>query len=155
MIKLDRIRSAEVADLIKAEQQACFRNAFFAAGLIKGSLYVEGFGVIRDIGVPLEHGWIETPEGTVIDPTWYDQKAAIGYFPLKKWTMDEFIDDAIKTKGRLPVAFILNLVTLEAYAQAFEDVAQWLGVSLTEVEDVNADIRDQGEQSGTGSSEAG
>lgn len=70
----DIARSLAVADGIPPEPRACYKNAllaFLARDELHDGCYVEGFAV-PDFGnfrLPLEHGWVELPDGTVIDPS--------------------------------------------------------------------------------------
>lgn len=70
---LDRDRSADAALAVGAQVQQCWRNALMALLIVPGFdgwFYVEGVAVPDETHVPVEHGWIESPDGqTVIDPT--------------------------------------------------------------------------------------
>jgi hypothetical protein len=67
----------------------CFANAFKAVIWNKdlsSCFYVEGWAAIEregdDVNPPLyvEHGWIETPDGRIIDPTFAGQAVTVHYF---------------------------------------------------------------------------
>lgn len=81
-------RSREVANHIIVEKRACYKNALVAL-LTQDSLargrYVEGFA-LPDLGgcrLPMEHGWIELPNGTVVDATYVSMGITdVRYFPV-------------------------------------------------------------------------
>lgn len=57
---------------------------------LHGAKYVEG--CVKVHGIPLQHGWLELPDGTILDPT----RAAIDrvkkeaeYFPLARYSREE------------------------------------------------------------------
>jgi len=92
---LDVERSLAAAQNIEVEKKACWSNALsaflFHKEFHKG-WYVEGWAVptIKSIRLPLEHGWVELENGSVIDPTF----AVLGhrnieYFPGLKLTYEE------------------------------------------------------------------
>lgn len=72
--------SRKVSRAVKATHKACWYNASTAllkraGGLPEGTVYVEGW-VATALGdapgapyFPVEHGWLETPDGAVVDPT--------------------------------------------------------------------------------------
>jgi hypothetical protein len=73
-------RSLAVAEAIELEPRACYKNAllaFLTLDELRGGSYVEGFAVpdFGRIRLPLEHGWVELADGTVVDPS----LAALGH----------------------------------------------------------------------------
>ena len=61
--------SNEIAQQIKSKARECFNNAYQAALLTEGSLYVQGFLVlVQKPYIPIEHGWLELEDG-LVDPT--------------------------------------------------------------------------------------
>ncbi len=66
----DHEASLRWAGKIDARPKYCFWNALLPVLTTQGSIgvYIEGF-VLESFGLVLEHGWIETPGGQVIDPT--------------------------------------------------------------------------------------
>jgi hypothetical protein len=71
---LDVALLLKIAEEIDVVQKDCWRNAvvaFLNDERFQSGLYVEGWA-IPDNGLPLnlEHGWIEQPDGSIIDPTW-------------------------------------------------------------------------------------
>lgn len=84
----DTIRSREAASHIIVEKRDCYKNALVALlteERLQRGRYVEGF-VVADFGgcrLPMEHGWIELPNGTVIDVTYADVGLTdVRYFPV-------------------------------------------------------------------------
>ncbi|SRR5260221_8261818 len=67
--KFDYERSKALAVQIGAEKKQCYRNAllvFLSLDELKDAHYVEGWAVSI---IAFAHGWIETADGTVLDPT--------------------------------------------------------------------------------------
>jgi len=66
----DHATSVFWAGKVDARPKHCFWNALLPVRTTHGSIgvYVEGF-VLESFGLVLEHGWIETPDRRVIDPT--------------------------------------------------------------------------------------
>lgn len=58
------------ANKVVARPRSCWWNALHAIRLSRGRIgvYIEGFA-LAPYGMVLDHGWIETPDGKVIDPT--------------------------------------------------------------------------------------
>jgi hypothetical protein len=95
--------SRELCEKVRGKNKECFYNAWSAMPFApEGSYYVEGYGsgIIASI-----HGWIETPDGTIIDPTpCFHDKESIGettYFPAMRWTLAEMCADTVEI-GELP-----------------------------------------------------
>jgi hypothetical protein len=97
--------SRELCEFVGGKDKQCFHNAWSALPFApRGSYYVEGYGagIIASM-----HGWIETPEGTIIDPTPCfhvpneDRAWQTTYFPAKRWTAKE-MDAATVEIGELP-----------------------------------------------------
>lgn len=87
---LDVTRSLVAAKTIPLEKKACYRNALLTMLYNKeyqSGWYVEGFAIptIGNIRIPLEHGWVQLTDGSIIDPSF----AILGhtevtYFPAIK-----------------------------------------------------------------------
>jgi hypothetical protein len=97
--------SRELCEKVRGQDKACFYNAWSALPFApEGSYYVEGYGsgILASM-----HGWIETPEGTIIDPTpcFHDKNEKrewkTTYFPAKRWTLVELCADTVEI-GELP-----------------------------------------------------
>ncbi len=103
----DVTRSLDVANRIPLKRRACFANALLTMAAYdeyQNGWYVEGFAVptMKDIRMPVEHGWVQLPDGTIIDPTF----AVLGhtdvtYFPAiqMRWNRAEKL---ILANARLP-----------------------------------------------------
>ena len=66
---LDVNLSIEIASRIKSKASKCFDNAYKAALLTEGAIYVQGFlAFAGEPYAPIEYSWIELGEG-IIDPT--------------------------------------------------------------------------------------
>lgn len=50
--------------------RTCFANAIVLCVLHPELTYVEGYGMMIDIGLPIHHAWNVDPDGRVIDSTW-------------------------------------------------------------------------------------
>ena len=83
----DVTRSLDVANRILLKRRVCYANALLtmaSAEALQTGWYVEGFAIptIKDICMPVEHGWVQLPDGRIIDPSF----AVLGhtdvaYFP--------------------------------------------------------------------------
>ena len=85
---VDQSRSATAARACRAQQGACFRNAFVALGAPvlarQGLLYVEGWVYDPTFGFAYHHGWnevIQDHQPCVVDATLY-RLAGLCYFPV-------------------------------------------------------------------------
>ena len=89
---LDATLSVEIAKRIKSKAKNCFENAYNAALLTEGCLYVQGFlAVAGGPYQPIEHSWIEL-DNSLVDPTFpYLNKPAedIFYFPVQRLSVSE------------------------------------------------------------------
>lgn len=65
--KIDRELSRKLAGRFKCHTGMCFSNSLSIARKLDGYQYYEGFATCM---IPVEHAWIVSPEGKVIDPTW-------------------------------------------------------------------------------------
>lgn len=86
MSKLDLTLSTEIAQKIKSKADTPFDNAFKAAELTEGSMYVQGFLAFPgEPYMPIEHSWIELGE-SIIDPTLphLNKDAQVYYFPAQR-----------------------------------------------------------------------
>jgi len=64
----------------RGQPRQCFNNAFNLLGTLRGDhYYAEGWAVSTVAIIPIHHGWIVTPDGGVIDPTW-DAPERCAYF---------------------------------------------------------------------------
>lgn len=64
----------------KMRDRECYRNATLVALEHPQFIYCEGLASIPCIGLPVEHAWVVTEEGVVIDPTWKD--LGLSYFGI-------------------------------------------------------------------------
>ncbi|MBF2000474.1 MAG: hypothetical protein IGS50_15040 [Synechococcales cyanobacterium C42_A2020_086] len=89
---LDAVRSREVAERINSKARKPFDNAYHAALVIEGALYVQGFLILP--GKPyrlLEHGWLEL-EDCIIDPSLphlHQSPESLRYFPAQRLTVTQ------------------------------------------------------------------
>jgi hypothetical protein len=93
-------RSRTLSARVLARNGACYGNAVNAlirdvALRRQGARYVEGFVMTHSgLVTPVEHAWIELPDGSVVDPTpWYCRRTtpARTYFGAFRWTADQCI----------------------------------------------------------------
>lgn len=85
-------RLSELARVgIGAKPKECWRNAFMALVLpeLKGARYVEGYVVLQQHNLVLEHGWLDL-RGQIVDPTLPTQPRAS--FPAVTLTHEEVCD---------------------------------------------------------------
>jgi hypothetical protein len=64
--------------LRKRTNKLCYRNTIYTVWDHPDWAYVEGFALSVH-GLPVEHAWAVTPEGVVVDPTWYEPDLAAYY----------------------------------------------------------------------------
>jgi hypothetical protein len=105
---LDVALSRDVGMLVRAEQKACWRNAVLGLATLVNdhpqAVYVEGY-VLTDIGLPMEHGWIELPDERVVDPTIHctPHLALIrGYYPGKRFSYSDVMKHLRRRQRHLP-----------------------------------------------------
>lgn len=69
--RIDLKVSRRLARALNAQDGRCWRNALRAwEHHLPDATYVEGYVVSNDTGLlPMEHAWIEQPDGRVVDPT--------------------------------------------------------------------------------------
>jgi hypothetical protein len=103
----DITRSLAAAQRLPLKPKACFANAVLTMAAydeFQSGWYVEGFALptIKNFRLPVEHGWVQLPDGTIIDPTF----ALLGYtdvayFPAirMRWKRAEKL---ILANARLP-----------------------------------------------------
>jgi hypothetical protein len=103
----DVARSLAIAKTIPVEKKACYANALLAFLCTKAfhdGWYVEGFAIpaIKGLRLPVEHGWVELPDGSIIDVSF----ATLGhtdvrYFPAIRFTFAQSLR-LVKQDAALP-----------------------------------------------------
>jgi hypothetical protein len=135
---LDETLSREVAKLINSKPSNCFDNAYQAALLTKGAVYVQGFLTFPgEPYAPVEYAWIEV-EDSIIDPTlphlkknpqelWYFSAQRLNVKKLKaiveESKEDYPEDDPLPVYGNAPYEYYGDVMLgdreyLEAHQQA-------------------------------------
>jgi hypothetical protein len=98
----DYERSRQIAAQIGCPAGYCYSNAVRAlrnrqrfqrhSVNLQGAEYVEGCVQIHGIPIPIQHGWLELPDGTILDPTLaaqHDVEREVKYFPLVSYRKEE------------------------------------------------------------------
>ncbi len=89
---LDVTLSQEIAQLTNSKAVDCFDNAYKAALLTEGSMYVQGFLVYAvEPCTIVEYGWIEFDD-RIVDPTFphlNKNAQALYYFPAQRLTVKQ------------------------------------------------------------------
>ena len=88
---LDVALSIEIAQRINSKLQTPFDNAYKAAMLTQGSVYVQGFLAFPGCVTPVEHCWIEL-EDQIIDPTYphlNKNASELYYFPAHRLSVKQ------------------------------------------------------------------
>jgi hypothetical protein len=89
---LDINFSLELAQRIPKKDADCFQNAYQAALITPGAMYVQGFLLLaNNPDTILEYGWLEL-EDSLVDPTFIhlQQNAEeLLYFPAQKFTLKQ------------------------------------------------------------------
>ena len=70
----------------KAVPKACWDNSIQALYHIGKGQYVEGWAIDLELGIPIEHGWIEV-NGQIVDVTWKEEN--VEFFPGIKYSLYE------------------------------------------------------------------
>ncbi len=93
--RLNYILSQEIAAKIAAQPKACWANALTALRSqkqLQGAFYVEGWFLQTAEPLPIEHGWIELADGTIVDPTVVvvdEPYKCFEYFPGVRYTQED------------------------------------------------------------------
>lgn len=88
---LNATLSIEIAERIKSKAANCFNNAYQAALLTEGAVYVQGFLAFAGVSVPIEYSWIEL-EDCLVDPTLphlNNNAQELYYFPAQRLTIKQ------------------------------------------------------------------
>ncbi len=94
--------SKKAHDLIDAQPKACWKNAILALLTLPdlaGCVYVEGWIISL---IVIEHGWLEMPNGDIVDPTLI--KGDAKYFPGVKYTAEQ-CEEAVSKGKTLPLVY--------------------------------------------------
>jgi hypothetical protein len=82
MMEVDRELSRRAAEALGDGQQSAWRTAWRvlrSVSELEDAFYVEGWAVILDNRLVIEHAWIEI-DGKIIDPTRW--RSHMAYFPV-------------------------------------------------------------------------
>ena len=104
MKKVDRDLSKQVAEAIGADTQSAWRKAWLALqedSDLEDALYVEGWAVLLDNLLVIEHGWVEL-NGRIVDPARWDRDLV--YFPALRFDKEQVLD-ALVDSAELPVTW--------------------------------------------------
>jgi len=127
---IDDKKSLEIAEDIQTVKKECWLNSVKALLLrddLRECYYVEGQYVDPTIGFPIEHGWIETKDGTIYDPTLilFGSCQKNQYFAGVRYTYKE----TSNLRGTLPRIFRdRNATHQKQYAEA--TVAAYLACGI-------------------------
>ena len=133
---LDETVSIEVAKQVKSKAKTVFDNAYKAALITEGALYVQGFlAVVGHASTPIEHGWLEVGD-RIVDPSFphLNRKAQdLYYFPAQSLTIKQLKaaveeaqedypdDDPLPIYGSTPYAYYGDVMLGgEEYLNAYE-----------------------------------
>ena len=120
---VDWQRSRDLARRFHTTPRACWRNAYTvlkgAPRLLKGACYVEGWYCPPELGYPAEHGWIELPDGVILDVT--GREGAIRYIAALRWSRRAMLDAVGDEEADLPLvrAWDRGGMENEQYAAAY------------------------------------
>ena len=66
---------------VQGEMKQCYLNSITGLmGAPDDVYYTEGYAFVDGLtGFPIQHGWLTTSNGDVIDPTWRDNKGVVYY----------------------------------------------------------------------------
>ncbi len=135
---LDETLSIEIAKRIQSKANDCFDNAYKAALLTEGAMYVQGFLTFAgEPYSPIEYSWIEL-EDRIVDPTLLHlnkNAQELYYFPAQRLTVEQLQatveeakedypdDDPLPVYGAAPYEYYGDVMLggndyLEAHKQA-------------------------------------
>ena len=123
----DVTRSLDVANRIPLKRRACYANALLTIAsdeALQTGWYVEGFAIptIKDIRMPVEHGWVQLPDGSIIDPSFAVLgHTEVAYFPTirMRWQQAEkLILKNVQLPSMLSRKSFQSLRTRAAYCKA-------------------------------------
>jgi hypothetical protein len=77
----------------RGEMKQCYSNAALYANDDKGWYYTEGYAISDSLQIPIEHAWITTKDGQVIDPTWKTDFGGMAYYGIRM--KSEFVWDTL------------------------------------------------------------
>lgn len=120
----DPAGSLDAADAIRARPRECYRNAIMALFVIAGlqdATYVEGV-YVTNTGIPFDHGWIETPDGRIIDPTVAllersrsEDGGAVLYYPGERFSREDVTRLCTRDRATLPLCGMGTPATMRAH----------------------------------------
>lgn len=135
---LDETLSIEIAKRIKSKATDCFDNAYKAALLTEGAMYVQGFLTFAgEPYSPIEYSWIELDD-RIVDPTFLHlnkNAQELYYFAAQRLTVEQLKaaveeakedypdDEPLPVYGAAPYEYYGDVMLggndyLEAYKQA-------------------------------------
>lgn len=92
----------------------CYNNALNAVIGLEGNAVILGVAVINSLGFPVEHAWIEMPDGSHTDPTFQNQHGEdyvneYTYYSLHRIPREEYLPLARKlSRGKHLMAIDLT-----------------------------------------------
>lgn len=120
----DLTRSLAAAKRIQVEKKECYKNSlliFLNTEEFRDGWYVEGFAIpdIRGIRLPMEHGWIALPDGSIIDVSYADLgHTSVEYFPALQFTWNQAMG-LVRKEALLPIMLWQRSIRhLHAYKRA-------------------------------------
>lgn len=114
-MEINRRFSKRIGLLVGAKNRECWNNAVKATAYLgPAARYVEGW-VVTDLGLLVEHGWVELPD-CLVDPTpAYVKQKRCRYFPGVRYELQQVLDQDGKL---MPLAKMHTPGYGEAYEQA-------------------------------------
>jgi hypothetical protein len=122
--QVDQVLSQNLKKASMAELGDCYRNAFRCLSMLGSpSIYVEGLARIDRLVLPMDHGWIELEDGTILDPTWAEE-GEVTYVALYRYSdMGDLLAQVEMADGIMPLMMSEHLasrLTNEEYFAAFK-----------------------------------
>ena len=79
-------------DIEIREPKACFSNAFeLMIDRMKELVYVEGYATVKEIALPVLHGWCINKKKEVVDPTWENGNLYFGVAFKSRFAIEEML----------------------------------------------------------------
>ncbi len=140
---VDAALSIEIAQRISTKATDCFNNAYQAALLTEGSLYVQGFLVTVGSYKPIEHSWIELEE-QIVDPTFPHLNRNVEqlyYFSAQRLTVEQMKAAVEEAKEDYPEDAPLPIYSAAPY-EYYGDVMLGGADYLTAYQEAEAKCRE-------------
>lgn len=99
--EVDERLSKEIADRNQCRVKQCYHNVWISLSSRPDFRYFEGYEMSKGIPIPIEHSWIVTANGKVVDPTMILNGTTL----QKQMKTDYKIIAEVNNESRLPLEY--------------------------------------------------